>query len=101
MIHSGLSRLQITLVLPEVSCRIIKKLLITSGEAAPEILIWFVDQNYMPKAWRMWVSIIRGLKQLGKKNISKQSKIATSHKGLIDLKLEDVKTGQSIEEINK
>jgi hypothetical protein len=32
-------------------------------------------------------------------NISKQSKIATSHKGLIDLKLE-VKTGQSIEEIN-
>jgi hypothetical protein len=33
-------------------------------------------------------------------NISKQSKIATNHKGLIDLKLEDVKTGQSIEEIN-
>jgi hypothetical protein len=32
-------------------------------------------------------------------NISKQSKIATSHKGLIDLKLEDVQ-GQSIEEIN-
>jgi hypothetical protein len=30
----------------------------------------------------------------------KQSKIATSHKGLIDLKLEDVETGQSIEEIN-
>jgi hypothetical protein len=26
-------------------------------------------------------------------NISKQSKIATSHKGLIDLKLEDVETG--------
>jgi hypothetical protein len=20
--------------------------------------VWFVDQNYMPKAWRMWVSII-------------------------------------------
>jgi hypothetical protein len=38
---------------------------------------------------------------LGKlENISKQSKIATSHKGLIDLKLEDVETGQSIEEIN-
>jgi hypothetical protein len=37
---------------------------------------------------------------LGKlENISKQSKIATSHKGL-DLKLEDVETGQSIEEIN-
>jgi hypothetical protein len=50
----------------------------------------------MPKAWRMWVSIIPvgGLGTL--ENISKQSKIATSHKGLIDLKLEDVKTGQSI-----
>jgi hypothetical protein len=32
-------------------------------------------------------------------NISKQSKIATNH-SLIDLKLEDVKTGQSIEEIH-
>jgi hypothetical protein len=49
----------------------------------------------MPKAWRMWVSIpVGGLGTL--ENISKQSKIATSHKGLIDLKLEDVKTGQSI-----
>jgi diacylglycerol kinase family enzyme len=51
----------------------------------------------------MWVSIIpvgtgNNLGRL--ENISKQSKIATSHKGLIDLKLEDVKTGQSIEEIN-
>jgi hypothetical protein len=56
----------------------------------------------MPKAWRMWVSIIPvGGLNLGRlENISKQSKIATSHKGLIDLKLEDVKTGQSIEEIN-
>jgi hypothetical protein len=41
----------------------------------------------------MWVSIIPvgGLRTTGKvENISKQSKIATSHKGLIDLKLEDV-----------
>jgi hypothetical protein len=44
---------------------------------------------------------VGGLKQLGKigKHF-KTTKIATSHKGLIDLKLEDVKTGQSIEEIN-
>jgi hypothetical protein len=50
----------------------------------------------------MWVSIIPvDGNNLGRlENISKQSKIATSHKGLIDLKLEDVKTGQSIEEIN-
>jgi hypothetical protein len=62
-----------------------------------------VDQNYRPKLGAcglvlfLWVD----WKQLGKiENISKQSKIATSHKGLIDLKLEDVETGQSIEEIN-
>jgi hypothetical protein len=64
--------------------------------------MWFVDQNYR-KAWRMWVSIIPvgGLETTWElENISKQSKIATSHKGLIDLKLEDVETGQSIEEIN-
>jgi hypothetical protein len=29
-----------------------------SGGSTPEIPMWFVDQNYMPKAWRMWVSII-------------------------------------------
>jgi hypothetical protein len=80
-------------------------LLITyaSGGSTPEIPICGSDQNYRPKAWRMWVSIIPWVdwKQLGKiENISKQSKIATSHKGLIDLKLEDVETGQSIEEIN-
>jgi hypothetical protein len=38
---------------------------------------------------------------LGKlKTFQNNLKIATSHKGLIDLKLEDVETGQSIEEIN-
>jgi hypothetical protein len=54
------------------------------------------------KSLRMWVSIIPGWTETTWEieNISKQSKIATSHKGLIDLKLEDVETGQSIEEIN-
>jgi hypothetical protein len=33
-------------------------------------------------------------------NISKQSKIATSHKGLIDLKLENVKTGHQSKKHN-
>ncbi len=82
-------------------------LLITyaSGGSTPgDSYVWFVDQNYMPKAWRMWVSIIPvgGLETTWEnwKIFQNNLKIATSHKGLIDLKLEDVKTGQSIEEIN-
>jgi hypothetical protein len=55
----------------------------------------------MPKKLRRLVLFLWTGNNLGRlENISKQSKIATSHKGLIDLKLEDVKTGQSIEEIN-
>jgi uncharacterized protein YpmB len=76
-----------------------------SGGSTPgDSYVWLVDQNYMPKAWRMWVSIIPvgGLETTWEnwKTFQNNLKIATSHKGLIDLKLEDVKTGQSIEEIN-
>ncbi|WP_016989038.1 hypothetical protein [Flavobacterium sp. ACAM 123] len=82
-------------------------LLITyaSGGSTPgDSYVWLVDQNYMPKAWRMWVSIIPvgGLETTWEdwKTFENNLKIATSHKGLIDLNLENVKTGQSIEEIN-
>jgi hypothetical protein len=33
-------------------------------------------------------------------NLANGLKIATNHKGLLDLKLENVKTAQSIQEIN-
>ncbi|SDZ85406.1 hypothetical protein SAMN05443667_10125 [Flavobacterium gillisiae] len=76
-----------------------------SGGSTPgDSYVWLVDENYVPKAWRMWVSIIPvgGLETSWEdwKTFQNNLKIATNHKGLIDLKLENVKAGQSIEEIN-
>lgn len=76
-----------------------------SGGSTPgDSYVWFVDKNYMPTAWRMWVSIIPvdGLETTWEdwKTFVNNLKIATSRKGLIDLKLENIKIGQSVEEIN-
>ncbi|MCG9794083.1 hypothetical protein [Flavobacterium algicola] len=76
-----------------------------SGGSTPgDSYVWLVDKNYIPQAWRMWVGIIPvgGIEtNWGDwKTFSNQVKIATSHKGLIDLKIEGIKIGQSIEEIN-
>lgn len=77
-----------------------------SGGSTPgDSYIWILDQNYVPQTWRMWVSIIPigGLETSWEewKTFPNNLKIATSHKGLIDLKLENVRVGQSIEAINK
>ncbi|MDG2431426.1 hypothetical protein [Flavobacterium sp.] len=77
-----------------------------SGGSTPgDSYVWLVDKNYVPKAWRMWVSIIPvgGIETSWEdwETYSNGVKIATNHKGLFDLKLENVKIGQSIEEINK
>lgn len=76
-----------------------------SGGSTPgDSYVWLVDENYVPKAWRMWVSIIPvgGLETSWEEwqAFANGLKIATSHKGLLDLKLENVKTAQSIQEIN-
>jgi hypothetical protein len=76
-----------------------------SGGSTPgDSYVWLVDENYLPKAWRMWVSIIPegGLETSWEewKIFPNNLKIATSHKGLIDLKLENVQTAQSIQKIN-
>jgi hypothetical protein len=76
-----------------------------SGGSTPgDSYVWLVDQNYVPKAWRLWVSIIPvgGLETSWEDWTTFQNnvKIATSHKGLINLKLENLKIGQSIETIN-
>jgi len=76
-----------------------------SGGSTPgDSYVWLVDKNYIPKALRMWVSIIPvgGLETSWEdwKTFPNNMKIATSRKGLLDLKLENVQTGQSIKEIN-
>ncbi|MGA9636864.1 hypothetical protein [Flavobacterium sp.] len=82
-------------------------LLITyaSGGSTPgDSYLWFVDEYYVPKAWQMWVSVIPvgGLETSWEdwKIFPNHVKIATSHKGLIDLNIENITIGQSIEEIN-
>lgn len=77
----------------------------SSGGTTPgDSYVWLVDQNYLPKSWRMWVSIIPvgGVETSweGWKTFQNNLKIATLHKGLLDLKLENVQIGESIEEIN-
>ncbi len=77
----------------------------SSGGSTPgDSYVWLVDQNYLPKSWRMWVSIIPvgGVETSweGWKTFENNLKIATLHKGLLDLKLENVQIGESIEEIN-
>jgi hypothetical protein len=72
------------------------------AEAHPRLYIWLVDETYIPKAWRMWVSIIVGGIETSWEDwktfqTSSKSQQAMGH---IDLKLENVQTGKSIEEIN-
>lgn len=76
-----------------------------SGGTTPgDSYLWLVDDNYVPTAWRMWVSII----PVGGLETSWEDwtvfpngvKIAKKHKTLFDVKLENVKIGKSIEEIN-
>jgi hypothetical protein len=76
----------------------------TGGSTPGDSYLWLVDENYIPTAWRMWVGII----PMGGVETSWEDwtvfpngvKIATRHKALFDLKLENSKIGQSIEEIN-
>lgn len=76
-----------------------------SGGSTPgDSYVWILDDNYVPTAWRMWVSIlpVGGFETSWENYVSFPSglKIATVRNGLVSLKLENLKTGQSIEEIN-
>ncbi len=77
----------------------------SSGGTTPgDSYLWILNEDYTPKAWKMWVSII----PVGGIEISWEAwetfptglRLATSHKGLFDLKLENVAVSQSIKELN-
>jgi hypothetical protein len=67
-----------------------------SGGATPgDSYLWILDENKRPKAWKLWVSIIPigGLKFSWEDwvTLSTGASIATSHKGLLDIPITDVK----------
>ena len=76
----------------------------SGGDTPGDSYLWLVDDKFVPTAWKMWVSII----PVGGVETSWEDwtefpngvKIATTHKALLDLKIENVNIGQSIEEIN-
>jgi hypothetical protein len=74
------------------------------GSTPGDSYLWFVDANNIPRAWQMWVGIIPvgGIETSWEDwtTFPNGLKIATDHKGLFDLKLENLKVGESIEQIN-
>ena len=70
----------------------------TSGGATPgDSYLWIVDENNLPTSYKMWVKII----PIGGAEFSWEdwkttetgAKIATNHKGLLEIPIKDLKTG--------
>ena len=70
----------------------------TSGGITPgDSYLWFVDENNLPTSYKMWVKIIPigGVEFTWEDwtTTSTGAKIATTHKGLLDIAIKDLKTG--------
>lgn len=85
-----------------------KALMVTysSGGSTPgDSYVWLINDDFTPKAWKMWVSIIPvgGFQTSWEKwqTFPNGLRLATFHTGLFDLKLENVAVAKTIEELNK
>ncbi|MDP4680960.1 MAG: hypothetical protein NWS46_11410 [Cyclobacteriaceae bacterium] len=83
-----------------------KSLLVTysSGGVTPgDSYLWILDDNFRPKAWKMWVSIIPiGGLEFSWDNWEKLTTgalISTSHSVLIEVKISNVRGRNSLEEL--
>jgi len=75
-----------------------------SGGATPgDAYLWLLDKNNLPTHWKLWVSIIPlgGVKFSWEnwKTLSTGAKVSTAHKGLISIKVTDIKAGKDLLEI--
>lgn len=71
-----------------------------SGGVTPgDAYVWILDENGKPESFKMWVQIspIGGLEFTWEEwtTLSSGAKIATSHKGLLELKVTNLKDGQN------
>jgi hypothetical protein len=76
----------------------------SSGGVTPgDSYLWILDNNGLPTSWKMWTKIIPiGGVEFGWndwKETSTGAMISTLHKGVFNLKIENVKTGQTLAEM--
>jgi hypothetical protein len=74
------------------------------GVTPGDSYVWILDENYRPKAWKLWVKIIPiGGVAFTWDNWVQQSSGAwlatTHHSQLLDLEISNLKTGQSLEDL--
>ena len=80
------------------------KIKYSSGGVTPgDAYLWILDDTGRPTSWKMWTQIIPvGGVEFGWndwKETSTGAMLSTLHKGLFNLKIENVKTGQSLQEM--
>lgn len=76
----------------------------TTGGATPgDAYLWLLDKNDLPRAWKLWVSIIPigGVEFSWEdwQTLESGARIATFHDGLLDIKLEDIRAANRVEDL--